>query len=65
MSKELEAFYRIKENAKLKEILINGFRDKNGKFHKEVYLAYIDDEWVICDMNTDEWFLVKEVLNNG
>jgi len=51
-----------KENARLKEILINGFRDKNGVFHEQTYLAFIDDEWCICDLKTDEWFLVKEVL---
>ena len=52
-----------KKNARLKEILINGFRDKNGVFHEQTYLAFIDDEWCICDLKTDEWFLVKEVLN--
>ena len=50
------------ENARLKEILINGFRDKNAVFHKQTYLAFIDDGWCICDLQTDEWFLVKEVL---
>lgn len=60
----LKAQEKEKENARLKEILINGFRDKNGAFHKQTYLAFVDDEWCICDLKTDEWFLVKEVLKN-
>ena len=40
----------------------NGFTDNNGVFHKQVYLAYVDEEWCICDLKTDEWFLVSEVI---
>ena len=58
----LKAQEQEKENARLKEILINGFKDKNGVFHKQTYLAFIDNEWCICDLKTDEWFLVREVL---
>jgi len=57
-----QALIKSQENARLKEILINGFKDKNGVFHEQTYLAFIDDEWCICDLKTDEWFLVKEVF---
>ena len=46
----------------LELILKNGFTDKNGVFHEQVYLAYVDEEWCICDLETDEWFLLSEVL---
>lgn len=46
----------------LEYILKNGFTDKNGIFHEQVYLAYVDEEWCISDLETDEWFLVSEVL---
>lgn len=58
----LKAQEQEKKNARLKEILINGFTDKKGIFHKQTYLAFIDGEWCVCDLETDVWFLVKEVL---
>jgi hypothetical protein len=59
----IKAQEQEKENARLKEILMNGFKDRDGVFHKETYLAFVDGEWCICDLNTDEWFPVEEVIN--
>ena len=38
----------------------NGIYDKEGKFHKQVYLCFVDDEWTIADMQTDCWYLISE-----
>ncbi len=40
----------------------NGFTDKTGKYHKQCYLTYVDNEWCICDLITDECFVLKEML---
>lgn len=40
----------------------NGYTDKTGKYHKQCYLTYVDNEWCICDLITDEYFLLKEML---
>lgn len=40
--------------------LENGIYAKAGKFHKQVYLCFIDGEWMIADMQTDCWYLVSE-----
>ena len=37
----------------------NGIYDKEGKFHKQVYLCFIDGEWTIADMQTDCWYPVS------
>lgn len=38
----------------------NGYTDKTGKYHKQCYLTYVDNEWCICDLITDECFSLKD-----
>jgi hypothetical protein len=43
----------------LAKAMMNGIYDKEGKFHKQVYLCFIDGEWMIADMQTDCWYPVS------
>lgn len=47
------------EFAVLLNAIKNGVYDKEGKFHKQVYLCFIDGEWTIADMQTDCWYPVS------
>lgn len=45
----------------LEEILKDGFIE-NGRHHRQIFLAYINNDWVICDNETNEKFSLNDVL---
>ncbi len=45
----------------IEELLHNGFIDEDKKFHQEAYLTYVDDEYSVADLKTDDCFLQDEV----
>lgn len=43
------------------EILKNGFYDiKKDKQIKQCYVTYVDNEWIIVDLNDDIFYYIKE-----
>lgn len=44
------------------DMLKNGYIDRDGNYHKQCYLCYLDDEWCICDLLTDEWESLSEAF---
>jgi hypothetical protein len=43
-------------------LLTNGFIDNYFHFHQEAYLAYVDDEYCVSDLKTDEVFLQDDIF---